>query len=289
MALAGTETAGTIPEHCKSVSFAPAHVSLTFTVWPDEDPLKMGSTGIGLVLPQGVHCAVVDEQSESSENVVICGGKQIKDPVTLRALELIGFGNQGLTIYLRRDLPLGFGLGISGSSSLAACLELEKDFEKSVKAAHQAEVEYKTGLGDVMAISASLKENIFPSIVIRESPGYGGEIITYPVKDKMVICLSGLGRDTSQILNNSEWTEIINTASLGIQLTNVNLRTAIKTGRLFTEKAGLMNENLSEILEQVPMGAVASVAHLGTSIVATSDDVLELRSALENFGEIREF
>jgi len=271
------------------MSFAPGHVSLTFAVWPDEDPLKMGSTGIGLVLPQGVHCAVVDENSESSENVVICSGKQIKDPVTLRALELIGFGNKGLTIYLRRDLPLGFGLGISGSSALAACLELEKDFEKSVKAAHQAEVEYKTGLGDVMAISASLKENIFPSIVIRESPGYGGEVITYPVKDKMVICLSGLGRDTSQILNNSEWTEIINTASLGIQLTNINLRTAIKTGRLFTEKAGLMNENLSEILEQVPMGAVASVAHLGTSIVATSDDVLELCSVLENFGEIREF
>ena len=148
------------------MSFAPGHVSLTFAVWPDENPLKMGSTGIGLVLPQGVHCAVADEQSESSENVVICGGKQIKDPVTLRALELVGFGNQGLTIYLRRDLPLGFGLGISGSSALAACLELEKDFEKSVKAAHQAEVEYKPGLGDVMAISASLKENIFPSIVI---------------------------------------------------------------------------------------------------------------------------
>ena len=46
------------------MSFAPGHVSLTFAVWPDEDPLKMGSTGIGLVLPQGVHCAVVDEQSE---------------------------------------------------------------------------------------------------------------------------------------------------------------------------------------------------------------------------------
>ena len=72
-------------------------------------------------------------------------------------------------------------------------------------------------------------------------------------------------------------------------MTNVNLRTAIKTGRLFTEKSGLMNENLSKILEQVPMGAVASVAHLGTSIIATSDDVLELSSSLENFGEIREF
>ncbi len=271
------------------MSFVPGHVSLTFAVWPDKDPLKMGSTGIGLVLPQGVHCAVVDEQSESSENIVICGGGQIDDPVTLRALELIGFENQGLTIYLRRDLPLGFGLGISGASALAACLELEKDFGKSVKAAHQAEIEFKTGLGDVMAISTSLKENIFPSIVVRESPGYDGEVNAYSVKDKIVICLSGLGRDTSQVLNDLKWVEVINTASLGIQLTDVNLRTAIKTGRLFTEKAGLMNENLSEILERVPMGAVASIAHLGTSIVATSDDLLSLRSALEGHGELREF
>ncbi len=271
------------------MSFAPGHVSLTFAVWPDEDPLKMGSTGIGLVLPQGVYCAVVDEQSESSENIVMCNGKQINDSVTLRALELIGFENRGLTVYLRRDLPLGNGLGISGASALAACLELEKDLDKSVRAAHQAEIEFKTGLGDVMAISASLKENVFPSIVVRESPGYDGVVSAYPVKDKIVICLSGLGRDTSQILNDSRWTEVINTASLGIQLANVNLRAAIKIGCLFTEKAGLMNENLSEILEQVPMGAVASVAHLGTSIVATSDDILGLRSVLENFGEVREF
>lgn len=271
------------------MSFVPGHASLTFAVWPHKDPLKMGSTGIGLVLPQGVHCAVVDEQSESSENVVICGGKQIDDPVTLRALKLVGFENQGLTIYLRRDLPLGFGLGISGASALAACLELEKDLEKSVKAAHQAEIEFRTGLGDVMAISASLKENVFPSIVIRESPGYGGEVSAYPVKDNFLVCLSGLGRDTSQILNDTEWIEIINTASIGIQLTNVNLRTAIKTGRLFTEKAGLVDENLSEILEKVPIGAVATVVHLGTSVVATSNDLLNLRSALEHFGEIREF
>ena len=69
----------------------------------------------------------------------------------------------------------------------------------------------------------------------------------------------------------------------------MNLRTVIKTGRLFTEKAGLMNEKLSVILEKVPIGAVATVAHLGTSIVATSNDLPSLRSTLEPFGEIREF
>ena len=36
------------------MSFAPGHISLTFAIWPDQDLLKMGSTGIGIVLSQGV-------------------------------------------------------------------------------------------------------------------------------------------------------------------------------------------------------------------------------------------
>ena len=34
------------------MSFAPGHISLTFAIWPDSDLLAMGSTGIGIVLPQ---------------------------------------------------------------------------------------------------------------------------------------------------------------------------------------------------------------------------------------------
>ena len=39
---------------------------------------------------------------------------------------------------------------------------------------------------------------------------------------------------------NPQCVEMINAASLGIQLNNVNLRSAIKLGRLFTEKTGLI-------------------------------------------------
>ena len=67
------------------------------------------------------------------------------------------------------------------------------------------------------------------------------------------------------------------------------MRSAIKIGRLFTEKTGLINENISEVLDKVPIGAVATVAHLGTSIVATSSDSTSLQTALSNYGEIIEF
>ena len=89
------------------MSFAPGHISLTFAIWPDSDLLAMGSTGIGIILPQGVHCAVVNEQSEIKHNVVVRAGTSVEDPVTLRALELLGFANKGPTVYLRHDLPSG--------------------------------------------------------------------------------------------------------------------------------------------------------------------------------------
>ena len=271
------------------MSFVPGHLSLTFAIWKDDNPLCMGSTGIGIVLPQGVHCAVIDENSDSSDNKVICGGSEIEDPVTLRALEIVGFGDKGLTVYLRQDLPVRSGFGISGASALAACMEVEKNFSLAIKAAHQAEIEFKTGLGDVMAISTALREHTFPAIVIREKPGYNGRVKIHPLKGNFLLCISGMGKDTSEILTDAKWTDIINSAALGIKINNINLRSAIQTGRLFTEKTGLMTDLLIEILSELPLGSVATVAHLGTSIVATSENLFELGTLLETFGEVRKY
>ena len=71
--------------------------------------------------------------------------------------------------------------------------------------------------------------------------------------------------------------------------TEYDIRSVIKAGRIFTEKSGLINENLAEILDEIPLGAVSSIAHLGTSIVAVSDNVDELSSCLEKHGKILVF
>ena len=86
------------------MSFAPGHISLTFAIHDHADPLKMGSTGLGIVLPKGVYCSVVDEKNEGDSNSVIIGNEIVEDPVVLRAVELLGYGNKGLSIFLRRDL-----------------------------------------------------------------------------------------------------------------------------------------------------------------------------------------
>ena len=86
-----------------------------------------------------------------------------------------------------------------------------------------------------------------------------------------------------------KWIELINSAALGIHFNNSNLRSAIKIGRLFTEKSGLINENISEIINQMPIGSVSSIAHLGTSIVATSEDIESIIVNLEKYGEVRQY
>lgn len=268
------------------MSFAPGHISLTFAIHNNEDPLKMGSTGLGIVLPKGVYCSIIDENNEGGKNTIIIENKIVEEPVVLRAIELLGYGNKGLSVYLRRDLPVGAGFGISGASALAACLELDKDLRNCVAASHMAEIEYKTGLGDVVAISSAIDKGQFPLVVERLTPGSNGETCTYEVDSKFVICVSGLGRNTSEIISNPEWCEIINAVSSGSNLNKYDIRSVLKVGRSFTEKSGLLNQNLAEILDEIPLGAVSSIAHLGTSIVAVSDNIDELSALLEKYGEV---
>ena len=64
-----------------------------------------------------------------------------------------------------------------------------------------------------------------------------------------------------------------------------DIRSVLKIGRIFTEK-GLINESLVEMLDSIPIGAVSSIAHLGTSIIAVSDNVEELSESLEKYDKV---
>ena len=64
-------------------------------------------------------------------------------------------GAAGVKVDLTSPLPLGCGFGLSGAASLATAyalnelLHLGKDMETLAMIAHVAEVENRTGLGDV--------------------------------------------------------------------------------------------------------------------------------------------
>ena len=75
--------------------------------------------------------------------------------------------------------------------------------------------------------------------------------------------------------------------SSNLVISDYDIRSVIKAGRTFTEKSGLIDENLVRVLDSIPLGAVSSIAHLGTSVVAISDNIEELSLCLEEYGEVR--
>ena len=271
------------------MSFAPAHLSLLFHIHPDDDPLLHGSTGLGICLPQGAYAALERQPAKRTSIAFYEGKRKVKDPVTHRAVELALDGPEKLTFWLRREMPLGAGMGMSGATALAACLELGVGLERATRAAHQSEIEHSTGLGDVMAQAAVLRDGPGARLVQRRSPGVGGDVVTSPLDSALALCLCGDGRNTSDVLKDDGWREIINGAATAHPLPAPTLRAFLKAGRLFSELSGLMPPEAATALAELPMGAVGTVAHLGTAVVVTGEEIEPIAAELEQFGEVWRF
>ena len=185
-----------------SRAFAPAHVSGLFAVHDeDPDPLKKGSRGAGWSLDDGAVAQVVRGDSLR----IRVNGEMADAPVTRAALGRLAPG-QGLAVDLRLALPVGQGFGMSAAGTLAACLaaadELGLDPELALEAAHVAEVESGTGLGD--AIGAW-----FGSGEVRMKPGcppHGWALrIEPPPGTRFLFCVLGHGIPTPGIIRDAAW------------------------------------------------------------------------------------
>ena len=113
----------------------------------------MHSLGMGFTVKEGVDVTV----SEHPETSVLFNGQLIDFPTVRAVTDRLtqDAGAAGVKVDLTSPLPLGCGFGLSGAASLAtayalnALLHLGKDAETLAMVAHVAEVENRTGLGDV--------------------------------------------------------------------------------------------------------------------------------------------
>jgi pantoate kinase len=187
-----------------SRAFAPAHVSGLFAVHDDDpDPLKRGSRGAGWSLDDGA-VAQVAKDPEGAVRISI-DGQPAEAPVTRAALARLAPG-QGLAVDLRLHLPIGQGFGMSAAGTLAACLaaadELGLDPELALEAAHVAEVESGTGLGDAIG-------SWFGSGEVRMKPGcppHGWALrIEPPAGTRFLFCVLGKAIPTPAIIRDAAW------------------------------------------------------------------------------------
>lgn len=140
-----------------AAAFAPANISLIFTIDLHDNPAKMGSRGVGFTVDKGVtarvFCQTDSFQSKKSLSIKF-NGKPIDFATVETVLNLLNVANLGID--LQSDLPLGCGFGLSGASALATAYAVNKLFKlgktkkELAKLAHLAEVKNRTGLGDVV-------------------------------------------------------------------------------------------------------------------------------------------
>lgn len=259
-------------------AFAPGNISSVFKIIPHTDPARMHSLGMGFTVKEGVEATVAEQQHTQ----VFFNGQDINFPTVRLVVErLIQDTNiSGIKVQLISLLPLGCGFGLSGAAALATAYALnrligaDKDNETLAMIAHVAEVENRTGLGDVCSqyhggCLVKLKEGaplVADKLPIPEQPiyyRYFGPI------------------QTSEVLRDKEKAKRINQAAdtaLTVlqQLTgthaNPDLFTAcIAVAKQFSVESGLLAD--SQVIKTIKQiensGGVASMIMLGNGVFST--------------------
>ncbi|MHC1574712.1 MAG: pantoate kinase [Candidatus Methanogasteraceae archaeon] len=254
-------TSSTQPTHSTATAFAPGHITGFFVICEDENPARMGSLGCGLTLGSGVttHVAV--------------GGSDDPPCRTCPTVESVvsRLATPPCPIHSRSAIPIGAGFGASGAGALSAAFALNYAFslnlttDQLIEVAHIAEVENRTGLGDVVAQSLG-------GVVIRRTPGASGRLNRIPADGRKVFWVVFDKISTKEVLNDPGAAERINATgieSLRESLKNPTIENFMLQSKRFAVGTGLMSDSVSDAVDAVEAaGGMASQAMLGDSVFA---------------------
>src|SRR6266567_4328095 len=159
-------------------AFSPCQITGFFRIRDaTRDPLKIGSTGAGVNLQQGVTTSVRISPASRTKVAISFNGKPLARPVVSREVvtEHLGRSSEILrvTVSHRSILPMGCGYGTSGAGALSLSLALDEALGSNLsnveaaQIAHGAEVKHRTGLGTVTSA-------FYGGFVIRTRPGAPG-------------------------------------------------------------------------------------------------------------------
>ncbi len=178
------------------------------------------------------------------------------------------------------SLPIGAGFGLSAAALLAsgaafsALFELELSRDEIAKAAHEVEVAFRTGLGDVAAAQGG-------GVVVRRGPGIGAEILRLPADDPMYAVSFG-PISTPAVLASEGAMARIRAAFPASE--PKDLASLVRVSRQFAEASGLVTGRVRAALDACDGANVpASMTMLGDGVFATG---AEAPAALAPFAPV---
>jgi pantoate kinase len=259
-------------------AFCPGHVTALFYA-PEPGPTasSTGSRGAGVCVSLGA-LATVEAEPAYVREISPVEGSRIP-PVMATALAnylQLSPGNVSLRVGLELELPVGQGFGMSGAMTFAALVAteaelglVEGDEDALLALAHAAEVEHRTGLGDVVAQARG-------GIDVRWLQGLPpeGRVEHRNQKARMLLAWSGEPLRTRIVLSDPRARERLEAACrphLDILEDRPDLEWLLTAGRDFAEGAGLIGPDVQAMLDVCDAHGRASQVMLGNSVFATGD------------------
>ncbi|WAC06154.1 MAG: pantoate kinase [Methanoregula sp.] len=266
-------------------AFCPGHISGYFKRVMGQDAATTGSCGAGIVISEGVHARV--EPSEHT-TILVCRKDQSGERTVIsRTSPPVAYAMEQLSLSARVttecSLPIGAGFGLSAAAILAALTALDNLYDLGMgedliaRAAHESEIEHRTGLGDVAACRGG-------GFVVRPTAGIAAPVHRYLNLPGAVYALSFGPIHTPDVLGSKEQMDRVATAfPKDVPLTISDFFSLSKN---FAEQSGLITHEVSRVLAGCrKAGVPASMTMLGNGVFAYS---AKAKNVLAGFGAIYE-
>ncbi|NYT00995.1 MAG: hypothetical protein GKB99_04660 [Methanocellales archaeon] len=267
-------------------AYAPSHITGFFEICENSNQKYMGSRGCGFTLQAGVTTEVTVDEGRGIS--VIINEANVEAPTTRSVVRKLA-SERLVEVLSKTDVPIGCGFGASGAGALSTALalsyamSLNLSYNGAAEVAHVAEIENKTGLGDVIAQTQG-------GVIIRREPGAPGigKVDKIPVKDLEInhVVLGDIS--TKDVLGDKRSKIRINRAgkaAIKELLKRPTIQNFMLLSKRFAIESGLMSDFGIEIVEAVEScGGMASMAMLGEVIFSIGG-----YEALKEFGPVRTY
>lgn len=270
-------------------AFSPGHITAFFVGYDDPDPMRKGSRGAGLCTTSGVHTTVRVREARAQSVEVFLNDAKDPAPTTVATVRrILKKDPYEVKVLSRVQLPVSQGFGMSGAGALSVALALDEALglgrgkDALVAAAHAADVESLTGLGDVVPQSLG-------GMDLRERPGAPPNAVVrrFPVEAELLLCVIGPPFPKAPILADPGKMGKIARAGEGCLnefTADPSVGTLFRLGRRFTSESGLASPRVAECLAALAAYGRGSMAMLGNSVFATGGEIVA--TILRGFGTV---
>jgi pantoate kinase len=250
-------------------AFAPANGSLIFETYEATSGHGRGSLGVGFTLEVGVVSVV----TRSARTQIFIGAEEWEFPTVRQVVR--DLAPSPVRVEIAADLPFGCGFGMSGASALATAyaigrlFHLPGDLRPLAMVAHEAEVDNRTGRGDVGG-------QFNGGFMMKAKIGAPLEVEWLPIEDATVWCRIFGPILTSEVLGDAATMARVNAAGHAAldrlrARPDIDLDGLLFLSREFAEESGLLTSRAvrEAIAEAEKAGGHASMVMLGEAVVSS--------------------